>query len=298
MNKNFDLYLEWLQTVVDEGGVGENGARIQRLKATVRDGNENAAWLRLELSVVALTMEPLVTACYKLEGKGPCAIIAFDIVKRVESFFEVHHPTLSYPGVRAAMVTCVNALTIIPAINALQFAEPGHIDNLVNARVRSLLNPAIAYFRSRIFDKLAEDIAIYKTMRYANPLAMKRNRQTFTVAEFRANVEALQHFSIAEVEEMVAKIPLYVACFDDIPEHLWEADDMTFSQQFWKLRKHEFPALTKFVIYAFTMISSSAAAERVFSILKRCFLNGQRLALEDYQMLSCMLQINRRNNQA
>jgi len=135
-------------------------------------------------------------------------------------------------------------------------------------------------------------------MRYANPLAMKRNRQNFAIAEFRANVEALQHFSIAEVEGMIAEIPLYVASFDEIPEHLWEADDMTYSQEFWKLHMHEFPAFTKFVVYAFTMISSSAAAERVFSILKRCFLNGQRLALEDYQTLSCMLQINRRNAQA
>ena len=63
----------------------------------------------------------------------------------------------------------------------------GYIDNLVNdARVRSLLDPAI-------FDKLAEDIAIYKTMRYANPLSMKRNRLNFTIAEFRASVDALQH---------------------------------------------------------------------------------------------------------
>ena len=32
-------------------------------------------------------------------------------------------------------------------------------------------------------------------MRYANPLSMKRNRLNFTIAEFRASVDALQHWS-------------------------------------------------------------------------------------------------------
>ena len=50
--------------------------------------------------------------------------------------------------------------------------------------------------------------------------------------------------------------------------------------------------LKKLVTYAFIMITSSASVERAFSILKRCFGHQQRLALEDYSMLSCMLQAN------
>jgi hypothetical protein len=68
---------------------------------------------------------------------------------------------------------------------------------------------------------------------------------------------------------------------------------MDFAVIFWKIHKGDLPGLAKFVRYAFTICTSSASAERSFSVLKRCFGNQQRLALEDYVMLSCMLQTNR-----
>ena len=51
---------------------------------------------------------------------------------------------------------------------------------------------------------------------------------------------------------------------------------------------------------AFTLVAlvrpSSAAAERVFSILSDSFSSQQHLALEDYIQLSVMLQYNDRKN--
>jgi hypothetical protein len=55
-----------------------------------------------------------------------------------------------------------------------------------------------------------------------------------------------------------------------------------------------FPYLAKVVRLAFTYTSSSAAAERVFSILKNSFGREQKEAIEDYVSVSVMLQMNRR----
>ena len=69
---------------------------------------------------------------------------------------------------------------------------------------------------------------------------------------------------------------------------------MSWSKEFWSTNGGRFPALILFAEYAFTIATSSGSAERAFSVLKRCFGNGQRLALEDYSSLSCMLQVNGR----
>ena len=55
----------------------------------------------------------------------------------------------------------------------------------------------------------------------------------------------------------------------------------------------QMPALSRFVEYAFTIITSSAAAERVFSVIKRSFDTCQKGALEDYVFLSTIMQYNK-----
>lgn len=45
--------------------------------------------------------------------------------------------------------------------------------------------------------------------------------------------------------------------------------------------------------YAFTIATSWASVERLFSVLKRSFGKHQKSSLQDYIMLSCMRQYNR-----
>ena len=52
------------------------------------------------------------------------------------------------------------------------------------------------------------------------------------------------------------------------------------------------PAMCKFGRYAYTVTTSSAAAERVFSVIKRSFDTSQKGALEDYVFLSATMQYN------
>jgi len=63
---------------------------------------------------------------------------------------------------------------------------------------------------------------------------------------------------------------------------------------FWRLNSHLLPCISKFAKYAFTIVTSSASAERAFSVLKSTFDARQVRALEDYVAVSCMLQYNNR----
>ena len=52
------------------------------------------------------------------------------------------------------------------------------------------------------------------------------------------------------------------------------------------------PSLCKFIRYAYAMTTSSAAAERVLSVIKRSFDTSQKGALKDYDFLSATMHYN------
>jgi hypothetical protein len=107
--------------------------------------------LLLELSVVVIVAKPLVQATYTLEGDGPCAIIAYNMVKNVESWFNINVEHLSFPGLGEAITQC--AISIAP------ISHGGHVESArthVTERCRRMITPVFDYFKSRIFNKLAE----------------------------------------------------------------------------------------------------------------------------------------------
>lgn len=89
---------------MSDGNVGESGSRIRRLVTAV-DNAETLAWLKLEIDVVVITMKPFVEATYLLEGKGSCAIIAYDMVVKIDKWFSTHEVNLTFPGVEVAVTS-------------------------------------------------------------------------------------------------------------------------------------------------------------------------------------------------
>ena len=69
-------FITFVMTAVADGNVGESGSRIRRLSTTVNDP-VSRTFLKLELDVVVISMKPFVETTYILEGKGPCAIVAY-----------------------------------------------------------------------------------------------------------------------------------------------------------------------------------------------------------------------------
>ena len=76
---------------------------------------------------------------------------------------------------------------------------------------------------------------------------------------------------------------------DTDPNHI-----MMRSTQFWRAARALVPNLAKLARYAFLIVPSSAAAERIFSLLKRYFsLLQMHTALTDLTEGSCMLKYNK-----
>jgi hypothetical protein len=68
---------------------------------------------------------------------------------------------------------------------------------------------------------------------------------------------------------------------------------MEKSKEFWRSHRPALPKLKKFAYYAITIAPSSAASERVFSVLKRLFNELQVNALEDYVSTSVIMAYNK-----
>ena len=64
--------------------------------------------------------------------------------------------------------------------------------------------------------------------------------------------------------------------------------------EWWKSHKHNLPNWAQACRLVLLVQPSSAAAERVFSILTSSFSSQQQTSLEDYIQLSAMLQYNNR----
>ena len=160
-----------------------------------------------------------------------------------------------------------------------------------------MVDPAIAYFEDRIFVKMADDVELYKTCRYVNPLSVRTMvaGNAFDIAEFRNAVQVLRRFPQDTIDSMITEIPNYIVRVNGILQvNTSPPEQMEFTKRFWKLNSDSFPFLIQFVRYVFTLTTSSAAAERAFSRLKSSFGDQQTQALEDYVQLSCMYQYNGR----
>ena len=285
-HSNWKEFLQFIRTAVQDGNAGESGARINRLLDIINNP-VTLAWLKLEVDVVVVSMKPFVEATYILEGKGPCGIIAYDMIQKIESWYSVHLVNLSFPGLDSSIDVCWSDLLE---------AKVECTRSTVSDYVRGIISPGYAYFKSRIFGMLKEDLELYEVLRYANPIAMIHFRLNFDTVKFVADIKKIDHFSPEVINMITTDLNVYLQLVGDIPSNLWEQDEMEFAGEFWKNNAVRLRGFVQFARYAFTIVTSSAAAERAFSVLKRSFRSEQRLALEDYVMLSCMLQTNRTNN--
>lgn len=285
---DFALVIKFIINAIEFGGLTDDGARIRRLVQIATD-KSFCARLHLELAVVVAVAKPLVEATYLLEGNGPLALIAYDQVMRVKKHFEIHKENATWPGVPEAITqyTVEMAEVVGDDMNENEFRVT------TVEEVIGIVEPVEEYFTSRIFGLLGKDIDVYRALRNANPLAIRRSPPT--PGEFRIAVESMDHFTSSDITKMVEELPKYLDLSDNwgVPER--SVDELKSLIKFWQLHMNELPYIRKFVKYAYTIITSSAAAERVFSVIKRSFDTGQKGALEDYVFLSSIMQYNKVN---
>jgi hypothetical protein len=166
---------------------------------------------------------------------------------------------------------------------------------LFRAHVTAIITPVIDYFNSRTCDFLGSDLEIYKTASLANPLE-------FALAPppgltFIDSIRSLAYFDETALDTINAEYSTYrqlAQAFRESVDTTTTSDqEMELAQRFRQHNAGKLPATARFARYCFTLPSSSGAAERVFSILKRFFgLQQMRMTLEDIVFLSVMLKYN------
>jgi hypothetical protein len=179
--------------------------------------------------------------------------------------------------------------------------EGMNVDELkvhLHGKIKIILDGAVKYFNNTLIIKLSHDVEIYKTCKYANPIAMRNVMlSSNTLVDFKEAVKNLQRFTRTEIESMAGEWHQYKRL---VNEFEMSAPDFTVEGQldrcpiFWANYHKVIPNLAIFARYCVTLTPSSAAAERVFSHLKNSFTIGQmRQSLEDYTEGSIMLQYNK-----
>jgi hypothetical protein len=242
-------------TTAIQGGVGDSGARINRLLNIVNNP-KNYSNLVLELMCVVVVARPLVQSTYKLEGDGPVALIAFDEIERINYWFNTHMENLSFP----TMLQVINEFEGV----LLQYHD-GSIETF-KSYIRAMIEPVHLYFNSRINGMMEADVAIYKTARFVNPISVAAQRPG--VAVVTNLITVLNRFTDDDVilftqglSEYQRLATNFVGTIDKEKRHHY--DEMQLSANFWRENRFELPNLSRFTQFCFTLTASSAAAERV-----------------------------------
>ena len=96
-------------------------------------------------------------------------------------------------------------------------------------------------------------------------------------------------FLIGKLEDLKLELPTYMAAVEDVSNRI----DIL---QWWKDNEQTLPHWSAACKQILLVNPSSAAVERVFSLLNNSFKKQQELSMEDYIESSLMLQYNKRNN--
>ena len=148
---------------------------------------------------------------------------------------------------------------------------------------KTCVEPAFAYFKTKFEGDLKPQVEAFKAARIFSPSKAKELQPT------TSDVDELKCFSFnyTFIEELKAELPTYLACCDgvstEIPVCNW-----------WRNHESELPKWAQACRHILLCQPSSAAAERVFSILNNSFSDRQSHSLEDYIQISVMLQYNRK----
>ena len=219
--------------------------------------------LKLELAAVIDWGEVIVKATYNLEGDGPLSITAYEEVNTVAAAIRVAHTP--------------NTEAVIRSISTQSFVQQRH-----RSYARSCMQPALDYFQNLLDSSLKEQIAVLKAVRIFNP---------HTIAILKPDVshvnslKVVPFFSNDELERLKTELPSYVAKTDGISDTL----DVL---EFWKRNAVTLPFWSNAVKKVLAVQPSSAAAERVFSLLNSGFGDLQGNSLKDYIEASVMLRYN------
>ena len=227
---------------------------------------QKSALLKVELAAVVDYGEPFVKGTYILEGDGPLVFTCYEEIQVIVNAIHVEN----IPNVRAV------AESISP-IDSVKLQLLTHAKNCVK--------PGIDYFKKQLQTSLKTPLEAIKAARYFSP-----HKLSF-LHPSAADIDSLGSFPFLNSEELLsslkAELPVYLAKADGV-------DSDTDCMKWWKECETTLPTWAAAARKVLVAQPSSAAAERVFSLLNSSFGSQQDSALKDYIESSLMLRYNNR----
>ena len=226
--------------------------------------------LKMELAAVIDAGRPLVQATYVLEGDGPLLLQCYEEVSKVSASFSTGY----YPNVNA-----------VAQATAAESGNPAFEQTLIDY-ANQCIRPAKDYFEEK-FDavngELGAVVSAFKAARLFSPHKASEMRPSTVAVD---QLEALPFLS-DKLDDLKLELPLYIAAAEDV-------SNTTNALEWWKMNETKLPHWAAACKRALLVQPSSAAVERVFSLLNNSFSKQQEHSMEDYIEASLMLQYNDR----
>ena len=242
---------------------------LPQLQAILSDPQRQIS-LKLELAITIDVGEHFVKATYFLEGDGPLVFSCYEKLSAVAHACQAPH----FPNVRAVAA-------------AIAEEDPGQNAAALEQRAKESVEPAIQWFLRKFNVILYDTVSAFKAARLMCPVSVQWLRPT------QATVESLRIFPFLDNDVIInglnTELPVYLAAAQDVVISKEEK-----KVEWWHRHEEQLPHWASAVKQVLLVQPSSAAAERVFSILSASFTDQQENALVDYLQASVMFQYNKR----
>ena len=166
----------------------------------------------------------------------------------------------------------------------LSGGDPVREQQLV-AYAKTCVQPAYCYFQTKFDNDLKSALLAFKAARYFSPSKFSELKPTASDIDSLRVLPFLD--STPVIDGLKSELPMYLAAAEDVSS---QTDPIAW----WKSHEADLPNWAKVCRLMLLVQPSSAASERVFSILSNSFSSQQESSLEDYIQLSVMLQYNNR----
>lgn len=239
-------------------------ATRSKLLQILSDPLENSR-LKVELAVVIDLGKHFVEATYTLEGDGPLVVDCYETIVKLRAVIHSNN----YP----------NTLAVIR-----EFGQPPAIEQQWHTYALQCVAPGIQYFHAKYGKDSEKPLAVFKAARLFSPIRIHEIQPT------ASDLDQLKVFPFLDD-------PILPNLKTELPSYLAKASQVhgEFNiLEWWKLHENELPNWASTAKKVILIQPSSAAAERVFSLLNNSFNDKQHSCLEDYIESSIMLQYNSR----
>ena len=231
------------------------GASLRPKMLAMLSDSRNLGLLQMELATVVDVGECFVSRTYKLEGDGLLAITCFEEIVRVRTSLTVGH----YPN----MTAISNRLAAGNPIVAQQWMKYG----------MDCVQPGIDYFHSKFGNDCSPPLNAFKAARLASPLKVN------DLKPVAADIDSLKCIPVLNksetIENLKKELPTYLAKTNGISTDVDALD-------WFRRNEGELPYWSAAFKLLALIQPSSAAAERIFSLLNASFSSCQTNSLEDY----------------